>query len=301
MENQTHFNNLSFHDFTNNNMDQITDILRGENSVANPITASYHGNHFHELKFDGGFVEDGGFCPTPEDMFHLNSASMSDPSSILEALQPCAEDIDVNVGDEYSTATAVRMNCSGDRSRTLISERRRRGRMKEKLYALRSLVPNITKMDKASIVGDAVLYVQQLQKQAKKLRGEIAGLESSLKGGPEQFHGSSDRTLIVGSKKQSIFKKIVQMDVFQVEEGGFYVRTVCRKGEGVVVALYKALESLTCFHVQSSNVAALSEQFVLTFTLNVKVSEDEKDISTLKLWVMGSLLSQGFEFETPMA
>lgn len=37
-------------------------------------------------------------------------------------------------------------------------------------------------MDKASIVGDAVLYVQELQKQAKKLKSEIAGLESSFKG-----------------------------------------------------------------------------------------------------------------------
>lgn len=36
-------------------------------------------------------------------------------------------------------------------------------------------------MDKASIVGDAVLYVQELQKQAKKLRSEIAGLDSSFR------------------------------------------------------------------------------------------------------------------------
>lgn len=35
-------------------------------------------------------------------------------------------------------------------------------------------------MDKASIVGDAVLYVQELQSQAKKLKADIAGLEASL-------------------------------------------------------------------------------------------------------------------------
>lgn len=34
-------------------------------------------------------------------------------------------------------------------------------------------------MDKASIVGDAVLYVQELQTQAKKLKAEIASLEAS--------------------------------------------------------------------------------------------------------------------------
>jgi uncharacterized protein YlxW (UPF0749 family) len=37
-------------------------------------------------------------------------------------------------------------------------------------------------MDKASIVGDAVLYVQDLQKQATKLKTEISGLEASLEG-----------------------------------------------------------------------------------------------------------------------
>lgn len=54
-----------------------------------------------------------------------------------------------------------------------------------------------------------------------------------------------------------------------MEERGFYVRLVCNKGGGVALSLYKALESLTNFVVQSSNLATVSERFVLTFTLNV--------------------------------
>ena len=39
-----------------------------------------------------------------------------------------------------------------------------------------------SQMDKASIVGDAVLYVQDLQKHAKKLEAEISSLEASIEG-----------------------------------------------------------------------------------------------------------------------
>lgn len=59
------------------------------------------------------------------------------------------------------------------------------------------------------------------------------------------------------------------MDVFQVEERGFYLKLVSNKGEGVAASLYEALESLTSFNVQNSNLVAESERFVLTFTLNV--------------------------------
>ena len=59
------------------------------------------------------------------------------------------------------------------------------------------------------------------------------------------------------------------MDMFNVEEKGYYVRLVCNKGRGVAVAIHKALESITSFQVQSSNLATAGDNFVLTFTLNV--------------------------------
>lgn len=59
------------------------------------------------------------------------------------------------------------------------------------------------------------------------------------------------------------------MNMFQVEERGFYVKIVCNKGERAAISLYKALESLNDFNVQSSNLATVSDAFVLTFTLNV--------------------------------
>ncbi|CAI9268418.1 unnamed protein product [Lactuca saligna] len=206
-------------------------------------------------------------------------------------------------GDDNSSETATTGNpdtptrrssggAKGDRSRTLISERKRRSGMKEKLYALRSLVPNITKMDKASIVGDAARYIQELQTQARNLKAEIETIEAL----------ENQRTPLQNSKKIHatntfpILKKISKMDVFQVEEKGYYVRLVCNKGRGVGVSLHKALESITSFHVQNSNLATDGDTFVLTFNLNVAVCEFDINLPNLKLWLAGAFLNQGFEF-----
>ncbi|XP_021766398.1 transcription factor FER-LIKE IRON DEFICIENCY-INDUCED TRANSCRIPTION FACTOR-like [Chenopodium quinoa] len=210
------------------------------------------------------------------------------------------EDDDNLEAGEHSSATTKNTSKKGklDRSRTLVSERKRRGRMKEKLYALRALVPNITKMDKASIVGDAVLYVQDLQMQSKKLKSQIEGLESSLKAA-ERSQGYADTPKKNASLDNflPVCKMIVQMDVLQIEEREFYVKVVSNKGQGVAASLYKALDSLTTFTIRNSSLSTLYEQFVLTFTLNVAKCREEFNLPNMKVWISGAFLNQGFEFQ----
>ncbi|KAL8057700.1 hypothetical protein ABFX02_04G201000 [Erythranthe guttata] len=200
-----------------------------------------------------------------------------------------------------TSTTPTKKNGGGkaDRSRTLVSEQTRRCRMKDTLYTLRSLVPNITKMDKASIVGDAISYVQNLQMQAKKLQSEIFGLESSLKGRLDKHHrevAPNNMNKVTTSFYPIITKKIFKMDVYQVEERGFYVKIVSNKEKGVAASIYKALESLTSFNVRSSNLASSGENYVLTFTLHIADGEMDIDLRNMKLWIASVFLNQGFEF-----
>ncbi|XVF69026.1 hypothetical protein PTKIN_Ptkin11bG0048100 [Pterospermum kingtungense] len=302
-------NNFELRDFIDDpNFDQFIDLIRGENEAAAVAGLDYD-------IINGCFVDDKQIISTstPDgdafSSFDATSAMVPDPNCIFNALPSfdgeILKDGDDNDDEENSsgtTTTTTTKKTKVDRSRTLISERRRRGRMKEKLYALRSLVPNITKMDKASIIGDAVLYVQDLQLQAKKLKAEIAGLEASL-AGSERYQEPMDKPVKVqvAQNGHPICKKILQLNMFQVEERGFYIRLVCNKGEGVAVSLYKALESLTNFKIQNSNLATVSEGFLLTFTLNVSDCEQSMNLPNLKLWVTGALLNQGFEFITPLS
>ncbi|XP_043705280.1 transcription factor FER-LIKE IRON DEFICIENCY-INDUCED TRANSCRIPTION FACTOR-like [Telopea speciosissima] len=322
---QTHraqHNDYGFHDFINEgNLGQFIDLVRGEN--AEPIT-NFNSNTYDaaaEFMYCGGGLVDNQFYttnsqqPQGDGVFDFNSLGNSEPNYILDSLPLIGEENEVEMEDDdendeddssvtTSTGQVKRSSNKADRSKTLISERRRRGRMKEKLYALRSLVPNITKMDTASIVGDAVEYVTNLQMEARKLSVEIAELRSSLEDGvgkPNDLGDITKKAQAGTEKKYPSSKKIVQMDVFQEEEKGYYVRLACNKGEGVVVALYKALESLTRFDVQRSNFVVASDKTVMTFKLNGKECGEEMNMSTLKIWVTGALLNQGFEFITPVA
>lgn len=84
-----------------------------------------------------------------------------------------ARDCESEEGVEVAEEPAKRRGSGSKRSRAAevhnLSEKRRRGRINEKMKALQNLIPNSNKTDKASMLDEAIEYLKQLQLQVQML------------------------------------------------------------------------------------------------------------------------------------
>ncbi|KAI3417107.1 BHLH domain-containing protein, partial [Psidium guajava] len=84
-----------------------------------------------------------------------------------------AEDVDEDSVGVKKVAAAAARSTSSKRSRAAevhnLSERRRRDRINEKMRALQELIPNCNKVDKASMLDEAIEYLKTLQLQVQMM------------------------------------------------------------------------------------------------------------------------------------
>ncbi|KAH1067910.1 hypothetical protein J1N35_032897 [Gossypium stocksii] len=175
--------------------------------------------------------------------------------------------------DCSSSPDGAPASASLSNSNNILSERNRRKKLNQRLFALRALVPNITKMDKASIIKDAIDYIQQLQEQETTLQADILELENNNNNNPKNH----DLPMLLTSKNTNVFDspiQLLQLNVTPMGDNTLLVSITCTKRADTMLKLCQLLESLNR-KIITANLTVVSAN--LFNTLFIRADEKEKE------------------------
>ncbi|CAJ2636460.1 unnamed protein product [Trifolium pratense] len=177
-------------------------------------------------------------------------------------------------------------------AKNLITERNRRKRIKTGLFTLRSLVPNITMMDRAAILGDAIEYIKELQRQEIELQDEVKALEVEdcekntlqfrVKRDNEQEEGTKSLPLTAIKQNSSDSTRNTQMklqvEVNRIGRTDFMIKLCCEHKQGGFSRLMEAIDSFG-LNMVNANMTTFDGK-----VLNILMVEaTAQDISATKL------------------
>ncbi|KAJ1433439.1 Myc-type, basic helix-loop-helix [Sesbania bispinosa] len=154
-------------------------------------------------------------------------------------------------------------------TKNIAAERNRRKKLNERLFALRAVVPNISKMDKASIIKDAIDYIHHLHDQEKTIQAQIIDLQSSAPPATDHHH---DLPILLRSNKKQREQQlhnslltsrnyspieIIELRVTYMGEKTFVVSLTCCKRTDTMVKLCEVFESLK-LKIITANIISFS-------------------------------------------
>ncbi|CAL9066392.1 unnamed protein product [Musa banksii] len=126
----------------------------------------------------------------------------------------------------------------------VMAERKRREKLTQRFIALSAVVPGLKKMDKASVLGDAIKYLKQLQEKVKSLEDQVAkrNTESAV-----LAKRSYDERQRCGSLLVEIEARVFQKSIL--------IKIHCENQKGVLV---KALSEIEKLHLSVICTSAMS-------------------------------------------
>ncbi|XP_021776330.1 transcription factor bHLH25-like [Chenopodium quinoa] len=195
--------------------------------------------------WNSSYEIDHAFTSQDDDYSNMNMLSFSSSSSSINS-QNCIPKA-TQVAKKSSAALASLSQQPKDH---IIAERKRREKLNQRFIALTATIPGLKKMDKASVLGDAIKYVKQLEKQVKKLEEvtKTKTIESAVlvKRSRVFEEEENDQFIKEGPLYPEIEAKFSNKDVL--------IRINCEKKNGVVEKIISHIENLHLVVINSSTL-----------------------------------------------
>ncbi|CAN0842035.1 Transcription factor MYC2, partial [Linum grandiflorum] len=140
------------------------------------------------------------------------------------------------------------------------AERQRREKLNQKFYALRAVVPNVSKMDKASLLGDAISYIEELRSKLQSTESEKEELEKQVESMRKKPPSSPSESKI--SNDQASSKPVIEMDIdVKIIGWDAMIRIQCNKRNHPAARLMTALKELD-LDVHHASVSVVNDLMI---------------------------------------
>ncbi|CAN6275407.1 unnamed protein product [Urochloa humidicola] len=216
-------------------------------------------------------------------------------SSWAPALAPTAAAANGGNGAGNEASGAAAAAAAAAENKNIVMERDRRRKLNEKLYALRSVVPNITKMDKASIIKDAIEYIEKLQAEERQVLQEVRALESGGSAGGEEYEYKYDEGVLLQAERAKRTRRarsvpamaagapppppveVLELRVSEVGERVLVVSVTCGKGRDAMARVCRAVEELR-LRVITASITSVAGCLMHTIFVEVDQGGDRTEM-----------------------